>query len=170
MLVSNLDLSAPSAGCVRWEVSGGCEAATRHNLSSVICSDLGPGKFANPSKAKQSSLGSHQPVPGERGQAWSLPATAQIEDQSRESEASDWSTGLYLASDWQIQIRPWLRRLCRSHRHQATQLASNTAHHPLSFGIHHDNKLYMCMRIKCDNFYFLIIASVHRSWFIMKFF
>ena len=114
-----------------------CAGHTPQPQLRDLSSDLA-GKVCKSEQSKAKQPWQHQPGRArrrERREAWSPRPLARL---WITAEDSDWSTELYSASDWLIQVRPWLRRLRGSH--QASHLSQ---HHPLSSGETHYNILYL---------------------------
>ena len=115
-----------------------CVLCWPHASTSAPWSQLRSGRESLQIRAKQSKAAlaaPARPSQAERREAWSPRPLARL---WITAEDSDWSTELYSASDWLIQVRPWLRRLRGSH--QASHLSQ---HHPLSSGETHYNILYL---------------------------
>ena len=156
IIIVTLSLLLVMCESVRREVSGVCCAGhTPQPQLRDLSSDLA-GKVCKSEQSKAKQPWQHQPGRArrrERREAWSPRPLARL---WITAEDSDWSTELYSASDWLIQVRPWLRRLRGSH--QATHLSQ---HHPLSSGETHYNILYLPLLsyIQYLKFYVYLLES-----------
>ena len=94
-----------------------CVLCWPHASTSAPDAQIWPGKFANPSKAKQSSLGStSQAEPGERPGL--VTATGQIVDQSRGLWLVNWAVlGCWLADTGQA-LAAEIEKITPSHTSQ----------------------------------------------------